>query len=838
MKSVFSSALLLAAIAGAQNPPAVNPPAVNPRGVLNAYSLAPALSTAGRGGLIAIAGINLGPDTEVVTPGLPWPVSLGDPAVEVSIAGRPAPIYSVSATKIVAQVPFETAPGIVEVTVKRAGLAGRVARLTVTATEPSVRSASGNGSGATGATQSGSTLNFVASGFGVTSPVVGTGEAATADSPAAPTAPVVVYIGGLKTNSVVSHSTTRPGEYDVQVEVPAAARPGDVLTVVSGNRASSRTTYQSLAAPELQFLKLPAGSPDLRAIVSPDLNGNYWIGSAARDADGCYPSLLFDAMQQSVSSIEGCLTSGNANAITPLIAPNDGPSIAALAGPPLAAAPEGVSSKVRIFDPSRPAPLSVDLPGAASQLAGAGGGNFSAVIPGNPNRVVVLDAQTGELQDGPAGAGGNPGIQGVLLNLQVNVEGLASLLSLPVQLPQGRFGVVVGDDSSAPKQAKFAILTAAGEVAASKDFPDGWQPLIAPAPPANPGGGPGGGGPGGGGAVFQIPRGTVSYDAGRRMVYALARTSDNARHGMAAFTLDAEPSKAIPFPDGWYAPTCTTQIRIVDLDLGRQKALVATNVQETAFKNVCPGVGFILLDLESETMSAVPLPGTAQFNASAGTSGEVNDYVYGTNSDPARPNTSDSLFVLDGASNSAYRLDLPSGVTSFGNVTVVAQLGLLVAAGTNRVAGDAGLVVFDLDRLETRRLAVPDGFATVAEVGVFPATRKLVARGVKPQNAGSQLLVYDLATADVAVVANPEGVDSVGPAQAAPGGGGPGGVFIPGGGFPGGLPGGLPVGGPGAGAAGAGQARLMVANSKANSVAAIALAADGKQAGIVVLRVP
>ncbi len=771
---VLLPVFLLAATAEAQNPPAGNP-----RGVVNAYSLAPALSVVGRGGLVMIGGINLGPDTEVVTPGVPWPTSLGDPAVEVSIGGRQAPLYSVSSTKIVAQAPFETAPGIVDVIVKRAGVSGRPTRLTVTATEPAVRSASGDGSGAAAATLSGSTFNFVVSGLGVTSPRVGTGEAASPDSPSAPVAPVTAYIGGLRVNAVVAHSTKRAGEYDVQVEVPAAARPGDVLTLVSGNRASSRTTYQSLSAPEVQLLNLPAGTPDLRSIASPDLNGSYWIGSAARGTDGCYPSLMFDALKQTVAAVEGCLTNGNANAITPAVTPNEGPAMAALAGLPQAAAPNGVSSKVQIFNPALTGTLSVDLPAAASQLGGAAGGNFSAVIPGSPNRVVIIDAHTGELQDGPSGGGAVGGGQGAFLGLQVNVDGLTSLLSLPVQLPQGRFGVVVGDSADAPKQAKFAILTASGDVAASKSFPDGWQALIAPGPPVNPGGAPGGPG----GAALQIPRGALSYDADRRVVYALARTSDN-KHGFAAFTLDAAPAKAIPFPDGWYAPTCTAQIRIVDLELGRQKALVATNVVETAFKNVCPGVGFLLLDLPTEKVSAVPLPGTAQFNASPGTSGEVNDYVYGTNSDPARPNTSDSLFILDGAFNSAYRLDLPSGVTSFGNVAVAAQLGLLIAPGTNRVAGDAGVVVFDLDKLETRRLPVPDGFVTVAVAGVFPATRKLVARGIKPQNGGSQFLVYDLRTSDVTVVANPEGVASIGPAAAAaPGGGGPGGL-------PGGLPGG------------------------------------------------
>jgi uncharacterized protein (TIGR03437 family) len=444
--------LLFAAGGAAQNPPAVNP-----RGVLNAYSLAPALSTVGRGGLISISGINLGPETELVAPGLPWPTALGDPPVEVQIGSRLAPLYSVSATKIVAQVPFEIAPGTVEVTVRRGGVAGRATRLAIVPADPAVRSAAGDGLGATAATLSGSSFSFVASGLGLTAPRVNTGEAANPDTPAAPMAPVAAFIGGVKVTPVVSHSTKRAGEYDIQVEVPAGAKPGDVLTLMSGNRAASRTTFQRLAAPEMQLLKLPDGAPDLRAIASPDLNGGYWMGSAARGADGCYPSWVFDAVKQTVAPVEGCITSGNANAITPAFTPNEGTALAAFAGPAQAAAPNGVSARIQIFSPARTAPLSVELPGAASQIGASPGGNFSALIPGAPNRVVLIDAQTGEMQDGPAAggpnaAGGAAGPVGLLLNQQVNVEGLTSLLALPVPLPQGRFGVIVGDNAGAPSR--------------------------------------------------------------------------------------------------------------------------------------------------------------------------------------------------------------------------------------------------------------------------------------------------------------------------------------------------------------------------------------------------
>ncbi|MCL5745811.1 MAG: hypothetical protein M1541_18120, partial [Acidobacteria bacterium] len=149
---------------------------------------------------------------------------------------------------------------------------------------------------------------------------------------------------------------------------------------------------------------------------------------------------------------------------------------------------------------------------------------------------------------------------------------------------------------------------------------------------------------------------------------------------------------------------------------------------------------------------------------------------------------------------------------------------------SGRVAGNAGVVLFDLAAAQVRVLPVPDGFAAISEVGVFPATRKLVARGFLQGNAGSQLLIYDLNSGDLTgIVPNPDGVAFIGPRPAAA-------VTPPGPGTPGG---GAGAGGGGGGAAAAlNAATLITANPKANTVSAVALDADGKQVGVVVARIP
>jgi hypothetical protein len=87
-----------AALAGVATAPT---PVVEARGVVNGVTF------------------ELAPSTAAAS--VPLPTSLGSPAVEVLVNGRPAPLYFVSPGQINAQAPWETEPGSAQVVVRRSG---------------------------------------------------------------------------------------------------------------------------------------------------------------------------------------------------------------------------------------------------------------------------------------------------------------------------------------------------------------------------------------------------------------------------------------------------------------------------------------------------------------------------------------------------------------------------------------------------------------------------------------------------------------------------------------------------------------------------------------------
>src|SRR5579883_595797 len=93
-------------------------PVVLPRGIVNAFTQLPAPAVAGRGGIVQINGLNLGPPGGLKATGAQLPTQLGD--VQVLINGKPAPLYSVDIGTIIAQVPVDAAVGTAELVVQRA----------------------------------------------------------------------------------------------------------------------------------------------------------------------------------------------------------------------------------------------------------------------------------------------------------------------------------------------------------------------------------------------------------------------------------------------------------------------------------------------------------------------------------------------------------------------------------------------------------------------------------------------------------------------------------------------------------------------------------------------
>ncbi len=793
-------------------------PVLNPRGVINAFTQQPAPSSVAPGGIIDIQGLNLGPAQGAKAEGLPLPTQLGEPPVEVLINGQPAPLFSASPERIVAQAPWDAAIGLASVVVRRGGDESPPARIMINRLEPSVRTAEDRGFGEAAAALSGRMLTLAGTGLGPTQPRVNSGEAGPQDTPARPRERIQAYIGGLPARVNARLSTERPGEFEIRVEAPPAAQAGDVITLLAGNRAANRTTFQRLSSPEVHFLPLPEGAPELRSLVGADLRGVYMIAGGARDSDGCYPSYLFDFSKQQAGRIDACLTAGNRSARSPVVAAPDGSALAALVGPPQGEPPAGVSAKVLVFNPASDQPLAVELPDAAVNLTGAAGGDFSVLVAGTPPRMMTLDAQTGEVREpgatpAPAGA---PATGAFVPRIDLG-DGLTNVLA-SASVAQGLFAVIVADDADQPTKAKIAVVNRQNEVQVSHDFPENWVPLVAPRAADRPG------------AAAPARRVTFSFDTQKKIFYTLARRIDNSRHGLVTFSGEDPSPGVLSFPDSWFAAACTSTIPFFHLELSRKLVLLASNAAETEWRDPCPGAGFVLLDLETQNLTAVPLPGQGEFDADLGASGDVNDFIYGSNTDPSRRNTADTLFVLDGVTASAFRLDLPPGTTSFANLVAVPQMNALIGMAANRAPGDAGFIFFDLERAEARVLPTPEGFSIVNFLAVFPATRKLAARGIKAGGAGSQYLIYDLVTGDLFMPPNPEGVVSVGTPVVQPGqGGGAAGGTRPG------QPGGTS---PGQAAPGAAPAVLQHANPKANTIAAIGYNAEGKQAGILVVRVP
>lgn len=817
------SVLALFALPAALWPQAPANPVVNPRGVVNAFTQQPAPTAVAPGGIIWINGLNLGPPEGAKAPANAWPTELG--GVQVMVNARPAAIGSVEPSRIVAQVPWEVPAGAAQVVVRRGGASSRPARINVQNPLPALRSAEDTGYGEAAGTVSGNRLTLAASGLGPTEPRIGTGEAGPRDPKAEPRVAVRAHVGGIGAGASAAASVERVGEFEVTVEIPEGARPGDVVAVEAGNRLANVVTYRKLSAPEVRYVRLPAGAPELRAVASSDLRGGYFIASGARDDNGCWPSVLFDLNRSQAAAIPTCLTAANSRAATPVIETNNGAPLAALAGPPQGEAPAGVSAKAIVFHPQRSEAMAVDLPAPAVSLASAPGANFMAVIPGTPPQAALIDTGTGEVRAAAVGGAGGAGAAGGALNpasLRVDLGGgVDKLLSPPVAAAEGLFAVVVGDDENTPTRAKMAVVNLQGEVVESRDFPEGWAPLVAPLPPQTPGQGqlPG---------ILQAIRFRVSQFADgtgqNRVIYVLSRKTDDSAHGFASFAL--EEIKPIAFPSGWFAAACTANIPIANIELSRRIALFGSNKPDRVFQQQCTALAFLVMDLANQSVTAVELPGRGQINANARLD-DINDYLLGAN--PGN----DTVYVLDGVNLAASRFDLPPGIESFAGLRPVPALGIAVANGRIRAANDGGFVLFDLENVTTRVLPVPNGFATATLVDVFPATRKLVARGILEGNAGSQLLIYDLNTGDLAIVANPEGVAFIGapPAQQ-PGGGGP----LPG---PGGGGGGGGGGGAGGGVLPQQPALvLQQSNPKANTVEAIVYDAARRQVGAISVRIP
>jgi uncharacterized protein (TIGR03437 family) len=804
----FLLGVLLAGSALAQAPFV---PLIDPRGVVDYFRPTPAPATVARGGILLINGANLGPSKAVAATAAPLPVKLGNPEVQATINGTAIPLFSVSSDKVIAQVPYDAPMGTVSVKVSVGGVTGPAAGVVIVAAQPAIRTMNGLGTGLYAGTTGSNSIILAASGLGATRPALTAGDL-PGKNLAVPQTPVIAYIGGVRVTAAAAASTTRIGEFDVKLTVPDSAQPGDLIYLVVGGRASNAVVYQTLSAPVIRMQALPPGSPAIVSLATPDVSGNFVIPFGARDSSGCTAAIWFDMNAGKSGPLGSCLADPTRGALSPLVLPPNSEVAGALVGPPAGTPPAGISSTVAIANANDDSLKTASLAGDASSLTGTIDATFVATIPGTPAVTQTINGMTGAvntLTPGNGGGGGGGGAAGgpIAGPTSVNVGGLTHIVSAPAAIGNGQFALVAADDAVAPTQAIYAVVQSSGDVVASQPFPSGWLPLIPTKPTAaSP-------------AVLDADR----VDAATRSIFLLARASDASQDAFLVFPLDASAAPTVTtIPAGWFACSCGGAIRLTPISLYPAVVLGGSNVAESNFSNPCGSTGFLVLDLAARKVAAYPLGPGSQLSVSSLVN--FNDFVYGTNIDPAKRNTADTVYVFDAASAAEYDIQLPTGSVSFAAAQPVTGTNWLLATVTNRTAGDGGFVQFDLESGIATLFPIPDGFSSVQVVGNFLATGKIVARGLVQGSRNFQLLIFDLASNSVATVQNPDGVASFGPPQVAaptPGGGGG-------------------AGGPGGGPGGATAARLPipVGNAKANTVAAPAYDDAGKQTGIMVVRIP
>lgn len=764
-------------------------PVIGIRGVTNFYSQQPAPATVAPGSIVQITGLNLGPADGATAAAVPWPTQLAD--VQVSIDGRPAPLFSVSPSAIIAQVPPGAAAGTDTVIVKRASGTSAPARVNVALVVPAIRTANDQGYGLPKAAISGGVITLLADGLGATTPRIAAGDVGPSGTPAVPDAALVAYVGGLRATVSAAASTRTPGAFDVQIAVPTGARAGDLITLLAARQPANPVVFQAATAARTAFVALPAGAPDIVTLTPAGVNSDYLIANAARDSNGCYAAAAVDMDARSYTALPDCLTSTGA-AVLPVVAALEADSAAALIGPPSGDAQTGISATAALYNAANP-PAALTLASPASAL-NASSTEFTAVLPGSPAKIATIDPLTANvtLSTPPASTGSAS---------PVSVNGLTHIYTTAV-LGQGRTAVVAGDRPAAPTTAQFAVIDSTGAVVASQAFPAGWLPLLNAAAPVRAG---------------QTPSTTPLHepsilDAASRLFFVLARAADASQDAFIAFGLGGQDPQIVAMPAGWFAASCTADMRLFNIVLSHQAAIAGSQVAEKTFQNNCSASGFLMLDLSAAAVSAIPLPDRGVMRVPTTKAdpslASMNDYVYAARLDPSRAGVSATIYVLDGAAGAVSSLSVSTPVTGFTDSSVqqIPNLVSLFAQNIGKTAGDDGFTLFDLNALTATALPVPDGYDTLAPLNdgttvCCLATRKLVLRALKP--GGSAVAIYDLSDGAMSLVEGPQGITSIGPAAAAAGANG----------------------------------RLISANARANTVYAVAYRGP-KQAGIIVIHVP
>jgi len=227
---------------------AISVPQLAPQGVVSAASSLP--GAIAPGSIISLLGANLAATTTFAA-SLPLPTTLG--GTSVTIGSIAAPLFLVSPTQILAQVPFELLSPSVPITVRNGLAASDAVSIPMAATVPAIFKALPTGT-ASGIILHSSTLQFVtaqnpatpgeqvrilATGLGRVTPTVSSGRPAASQPPSATNFLVTVTMNGF--TAPVSFAGLVPGFvglYEVVAQVPALT-PESAQVVLTTNGVAS-----------------------------------------------------------------------------------------------------------------------------------------------------------------------------------------------------------------------------------------------------------------------------------------------------------------------------------------------------------------------------------------------------------------------------------------------------------------------------------------------------------------------------------------------------------------------------------------------------------------------
>ena len=661
---------------------------------------------------------------------------------------------------------------------------------------------------ASAALSPGSIIRVFASGIGETTPALVTGSTA-ADSTYAMNPPQRAFLGGLAVESLsVAPSTDLVGVYQMTFSVPEMAGSTEAFRWVSGNQGASGV-MGPVNEPAARYMAVPAGVTSADRIQLSALNP--YFASLSGDLDGnqgCYPDVhLMDFRRDSVTSLTECLLPSWPNAPNPNVqhrpfetAANSS-VLAALVAPDATPA-AGLADELLVVDTAAGASETVAIEGGAARLQ-IGTGNSSTLRlerAGGESGNVVVDL-SGTMVGEDAGSAAALPTPLVVGDLRYN-------LAQGWNFPRGHRFRVLGPDSLADGLVPQAILfDANANVVAQTPFPDGWNP-IEPPRRLNANGDP----------VGALSLAPVSGGfAGQTTAYVAARKSDRTGDGIVAFEIVLPPAPApdapdaaaatatmtaaaIEFPAGVFAANCTNAVRWLRVPATRTLAIVGSDQYLYEFAEpregrLCAGDRVLLFNTESSELTQIT-PGD-DVRLDAWLRGTVNSYLYfGDGAREVAYMASTRIHVIDAVTGDYREVVFPSDTagTPVGipynnqqtqHVFSESKLVALATVGEPRVnnqgillqpfAGDAGLLVVDLEAASATQLALPEGFERIEPgtfqliqqgrrgFGMMPLVGRVVANvrrtggGAFP---GTGIVTWDLATGAPTVIALPDGAYS------------------------------------------------------------------------------